>query len=319
MTEEEIPPPPPEEENDIDVIVEPAQPKARVFNFIDVEEQFRANYWPTSRNNSAILDLIALYLKGQRILYTEAKTLCEQRLTYLMLPAIFNTALASILSLVLQSTIYGPIIVSCLNGVNSFFLALINYLKLDARAESHRNSAYKFDKLQVKTVFNSGKALFNGIDEDSDDEKDINIKTQRNVLKLISQIEKEVNEIKDTNQFVLPELIRIKFPIVYGSNIFSKVKSIMSKETTMINNLKDILNDRETARAALINSTETERELSQKKYDEIVSLYRDQVSQLIGYIHEYDELDREIERELYDNNYYKQKGRFFHFCSCLKN
>ena len=63
---------------------------------------------PTNATN----DVIAMYLGGQKILYTEAKTYCEQHLNYLMLSAIFITAACSILSVVLQESTVGPILVS---------------------------------------------------------------------------------------------------------------------------------------------------------------------------------------------------------------
>jgi len=74
--------------------------------FKDVEEDFHKTYIGDDQNNSAILDMIAVYLKGQKLLYTEAKTLCELRLNYLMLPAIFNTAVCTILGLVLKDFQY---------------------------------------------------------------------------------------------------------------------------------------------------------------------------------------------------------------------
>ena len=119
---------------------------AQSFKFVEIKTQFEDTYNAESETFSGILDLIAVYLKGQKILYTEAKTLCELRLNYLMLPAILITALCSILSLTLKDYAAGAIIVSCLNGGNAFILALVSYLKLDARSINHnmtvRNKNY---------------------------------------------------------------------------------------------------------------------------------------------------------------------------------
>ena len=51
---------------------------------------------------STTLDILAIYLKGQKILYIEAKTHCEQHLNSLMLPAIFISSLCTLLSVVLH-------------------------------------------------------------------------------------------------------------------------------------------------------------------------------------------------------------------------
>jgi hypothetical protein len=47
-----------------------------------VGEYFLDNYSSDNTNNSNIIDVIGIYVKGQKILYTEAKTTCEQRLTF---------------------------------------------------------------------------------------------------------------------------------------------------------------------------------------------------------------------------------------------
>ncbi|NBR14815.1 MAG: hypothetical protein EBU01_09600 [Crocinitomicaceae bacterium] len=198
------------------------------FTFVEINEEIQTTYNYPNQNHSAILDIIAMYLKGQKILYTEAKSVCEQRLNALMLPAIFITALCTILSLLFKDQTYGPTIVSCLNGGNAFILALINYIKLDAKAEAHRISAYKFDKLQSSLEFSSGKVLF--------------IKDQNDVGNIIKQTETNVRDIKETNQFILPESIRYDFPTLYNMNVFAEVKKIQNKEMIKINQLKDVIN-----------------------------------------------------------------------------
>jgi hypothetical protein len=173
-----------------------------------------------------------MYLKGQKILYIEAKTLCEQRLSYLMLPTICITAICSVISIALKEYQYGALIVSSLNALNFFFLNLINYLKLDAKAEAHRVSAYKFDRIQSKLEFNSGKILF--------------IKgASKELEKLINETQNDVREIKETNQFVLPEDIRHNYPRLNTINVFSEVKKIQFEEIMLVNQLKDIMNLRQ--------------------------------------------------------------------------
>jgi hypothetical protein len=127
------------------------------YKFKDVDTMMSEGYSYPESNNSTICDIVAMYLKGQKILYTEAKTVCEVRLHYLMLPAIAITSTAAILSMIFKEEAYGATVVSVLNCVNTFLLTLINYLKLDARAEAHRTAAYKFDKLQSYMEFNSGR------------------------------------------------------------------------------------------------------------------------------------------------------------------
>jgi len=198
-------------------------------SFEQMEDTLSTTYDSIQNNNSTICDVIAIYLKGQKILYTEAKTLCEQRLTLLMLPAIFFTVVCTITNLLLKAEIYGPIISSVLNGLVAFILAIVNYLKLDARAEAHRTSAYKFDKLISYVEFNSGKVFFIANE-------------YKKIGEIISYIENNVREIKETNQFILPERIRFHFPNLSNINVFAEVKRRQHKEAKIIIDITKLVN-----------------------------------------------------------------------------
>jgi hypothetical protein len=173
---------------------------------------------------SNALDILAIYLKGQKIIYMEAKSYCQQILNCLMLPAIFFSVLIIIFSIVFNNYVYGNIILASLSGINSFLLSIISYLKLDAKSESHRVSSYKFDKLQTLCEFNSGKILFFGYNSDKTNE-------------IVEYIEKEVRDIKDTNNFIIPENIRYRFRNIYSTNIFALVKMLKNEENNLFNKL----------------------------------------------------------------------------------
>jgi hypothetical protein len=273
----------------------------RQFLYAQVESTFNDAYNPKTSNNSTICDIIAVYIKGQKILYTEAKTHCEQRLTFLMLPAIFITVLCSVLGASMTSYSYGPTITSSLNGLNAFILALISYLKLDTRAEAHRTSAYKFDKLQSYVEFTSGKVLF--INEAAND-----------IVKVIEDVEKRVQEIKETNQFVLPEKIRHSYPKLCGINIFSAVKRIQTKDTLNTNILKDMYNQREQIQYRIRQHAATPDD--EAKLGIIVENIKAQTNLLITSKDEYLKIDQDFEDEMRLNRA-KMHG-WCQCCGCLK-
>jgi hypothetical protein len=184
------------------------------------------------------LDILAIFLKSEKILYTEAKTYCEQQLNFLMLPAIFISALTTVLSMALSSHIYGDIIIASLTAINSFILAIISYLKLDAKSEAHKTSAYQFDKLQTKCEFGSGRVIFFNKTKLTNNGEEV---TYDDIFELIDMIEMKVSEIKDMNKFILPEKIRKKYPNLYGVNIFSAVKSFIVIESTLKAELTQVL------------------------------------------------------------------------------
>uniref|UniRef100_A0A6C0AIS6 Uncharacterized protein n=1 Tax=viral metagenome TaxID=1070528 RepID=A0A6C0AIS6_9ZZZZ len=185
---------------------------------------------------STSMDLLALYMQGQKILYTESKVYCEQQLNMLMLPAILISALCTLLSVSLKDLTAGVYIVSGLAACNSFILSVVSYLKLDAKAEAHKTAAYQFDKLQTMCEFNSGKVLFFKKDAEPTEE------TKDKIIKIVEDIEAKVKEIKDTNKFILPEYVRFGFKNLYEQNIFSDVKVIQINETIKLSEVREKLN-----------------------------------------------------------------------------
>lgn len=272
------------------------------FQFRDVDTMIKEAFNYKESNSSMICDIIAMYLKGQKILYTEAKTLCEQRLNYLMIPTIVITAVCTVIGVVLKEYSFSSTIVSSLNALNFFFLALINYLKLDAKAEAHRISAYKFDKIQSKLEFNSGKILFI-------------VGEAKELPKLINDTEKDVREIKETNQFILPESIRYDYPRLNNINVFAEVKKIQSEEILLVNKLKDILNEHVKLNIKIHSSTnpDTKDIICLEELDNLKKIITEKI---IGIKDKYLNIDDQFEEEMEKQR--KTFNKRYQLCSCLK-
>ena len=272
------------------------------FQYAEVDKMLKDAFNYKESNGSMICDIIAMYLKGQKILYTEAKTLCEQRLNYLMIPTIVITALCAVIGSVLKEYSYSSIIVSSLNGLNFLFLTLINYLKLDAKSEAHRISAYKFDKIQSKLEFNSGKILF--------------IVGEIVALpQLINDTEKDVREIKESNQFTLPESIRYNYPVLNSINVFAEVKKIQSAETILINRLKDTLNEHVKINLK-VHSTDAPNFNDIQKLAELDTLRKVTTEQIIRIKDRYLQIDDQFEEEMEKQR--KKLSKQYQLCGWLK-
>ena len=201
-----------------------------VLNFHNINREVEAIYMSSGTYYSITFDLISLYLKGQKLLYTESKSFCELVLYCLMLPAIFISSACTVLNVPLKSVSYGSTIVSALNGFNSFLLAFVSYVKLDAKAEAHKTTAYQFDKLQTMCEFYSGKVQLAPPEENPN----------KKIYEYIESIEKKVGEIKDANQFSIPEVIRYRYNHIYSYNIFAMMKNHKTKRSLNIQKLIDI-------------------------------------------------------------------------------
>lgn len=273
-------------------------PPPDTYSFKDVDDSLTAAFSTVERNNSTVCDIIAMYLKGQKILYTESKTYCEQYLNLLMLPSIFITVVCSVLNLAIKDVSYAPILVSSLNGFTAFILALINYLKLDAKAEAHRTAAYKFDKLQSELEFTSGKILF--VPGASSE-----------LARVISDTEGNVREIKETNQFILPERIRYTYPTLYSFNVFSEVKKIQNKEMRHVNELKDVYNELERLKC-VVNGDDAHR----KRIQELEAKRQACIDNILQIRDDYLRIDDEFENEMVKNR--MRQSRRFECCGFLK-
>jgi hypothetical protein len=269
-----------------------------IVTYKEVDEMLNTAYSSSNSNNSMICSIIGIYLKGQKLLYAEAKTHCEQKLHYLMLPSIFFTVLGSVLNLTLKEESYGTTLVSGLNAFIAFLLALVNYLKLDARAEAHRTTAYKFDKLEYSLVFSSGKNIFMS-------------SSREEMEALIKNTEKEIREIKETNPFILPEHIRYSYPILCGTNVFTTVKEVQTKEMVMVDRFKDLLNIVTTLEEIQPETTVEKAQIKLLKEEQ-----RMLVKKIIEIRNDYLKIDQIFQTEI-DTNRKKCCNRI-QLCGCLK-
>ena len=201
---------------------------------IDIEKMIDKYYDDDVDNKySSDIDVLTTYIKGQKNLYIQSKHITQLKLNWLRFPALLFTALVTVVAPFIQCQPGSGGIISAINAVAALCISIINYLKLEASSEIYLQLANQYDKLETSLeLANNTLVILNKEDE-------------KNTLMLnkIKEAEQKMMEIKESNTILIPEEIKMLFPIICHINIFSFINKIDTHKKRLVTKFKDVKNE----------------------------------------------------------------------------
>jgi hypothetical protein len=218
----------------------------------ELEGRLKRDYSGDEMKNE--IDIIAIYVKNQKNIYTEAKTIMKTRLYVLSIPSACISITSSVLLPFACNTIWGVILLTSMSTILSIFLILLIVLKLETYAVKYDIVANKYTKIHEELDGFTYKLAYTH----SRHEKD------RMIYSQMKRMDRKITEIKEENRTILPYYIRYVYPKISAINIFSSIHSVELHRKNLINSLKGVINEDRYINAKW--ETEKERKLRDPEY-----------------------------------------------------
>jgi hypothetical protein len=203
-------------------------------SYKDVEKMIHKYYdFNIDNKISNEIDILTTYIRGQKNLYIQSKHFTQRRLNCLMFPSLLISAFITMIAPFFECNSWSGGLISALNGVIMLCVSFINYLKLESSIENYLYNVKQYDKLETSLEMTNNKLMF------------IESKKEKSsvLLNKIRDVERKISEIKESNTSLIPEDVKILFPIICHINIFSFIKKVEIIKKNLILKFKDVKNE----------------------------------------------------------------------------
>lgn len=205
----------------------------RKFQIHDIERNLNKYYDNDNNKYTNEIDILTTFMKGQKNLYIQAKNISQWKFNCLTISALFITCGITMYTPFVDCNGFSNAIATGLNAIVALLISMINFFKYESSTQFFFQMANQFDKLETTLEIVSSKLI---ILDDENEKKKL-------VLNKINDIEQKIIELKDNNNFLIPEAVKTLFPIICHMNIFSFIKKMQGCKNSLIYNLKDIQNE----------------------------------------------------------------------------
>ena len=177
------------------------------------------------------LDILITYLNGQKNLYLYSGKITQHKLHLLMLPVILLTSISILIAPFIMDYRWSGAIISGINAIVLFFIALQNYFKLESACTSFSILSAQYERLH--TALSLGNSQFMTVHSEYEYSELVTSK--------VMEFERKITEIHYTTS--IPSEIKLLFPVISHINIFSFIKHIETYKRNLIIRYKDVKNE----------------------------------------------------------------------------
>jgi len=200
--------------------------------YSDIENSL-GKYYDDDNKYSNKLDILITFIKGQKNIFLQSKSISQVKLYGLMFPILIISSFIAAAAPFIQSNHWSGGFISGLNVIISSLISIMNYMKYETKVELFTQLANNYDKLEISLEMSNSKLLF--IEEENEKNKLI--------LSKLSDVEHKISELKEVYNILIPDEVRHMFPIICNLNILSLIKKMEIYRKNLINKFKDVKNE----------------------------------------------------------------------------
>jgi hypothetical protein len=198
----------------------------------DIEKSL-SKYYDNENKYSSKLDILIIFLKGQKNIFLQSKSVTQTKLNILMFPILIISSFIALSAPFLQTNNWSGGFISGLNIIISSFMSIMNYMKYETKIEMFSQLANNYDKMEISLEMSNSKLLF----IDNENEKN------ELILSKLNDVENKINELKEIYNILIPDEVRHMFPIICNLNILSLIKKMEKYRNNLIHKFKDVKNE----------------------------------------------------------------------------